>query len=233
LPTLKLIGYPNSDKKQLLSWEKEFLGLYVTEHPFSEFEDELKGFIKPIHEIKDAGEDEQTERAAVVTAGVVGSVTKIITAKGDPMLFVRLENAFAGIELLIFPKLYEEIGDKIAEEKIMIVTGQLSYKDADAKILVNNLWEINHENLTGIMTTVKSYEPPRFTKKNIIITYPKGSSHQLADQVKHLFRSFPGTNTIFLHVDAQIIKTNFKVKYCPNFEQKVQELLGKNAIRIK
>jgi len=233
LPSLNLIEYPEAAKKQRLSWEKEFLGLYVTEHPFSEFEDRLKDIIVPLHKIKETDPEEQEERATVVTAGVIGSLTKIITAKGDPMLFVRLEDAFVGVELLIFPKLYEEIGDKIQEEKIMMVTGQLSYKDAEPKILVNNLWEINQDNLDSVVQSVRVYEPPRFNKKNIIIKYPKGSTHELADRIKHLFRSFPGTNTIFLHVDAQIIKTNFKVKYCPNFEQKVQELLGKDAIKIK
>ncbi|OGF30939.1 DNA polymerase III subunit alpha [Candidatus Falkowbacteria bacterium RIFOXYA2_FULL_35_8] len=231
LPKLQLLEIEPATKEQRLSWEKEFLGLYVTEHPFTEFEPYFSDIIVPLHKIVELRNKNGEKQ--ILTAGVITNVHKIITAKGDPMLFVRIENSLFGLEVLIFPKLYQEIGSMLVEEKIIVVNGNLSDKDDDDKILANMVWEVTKDNLQGLLNQIKGFQPRRLEKKNILIDYPKGGSHELAERVKVVFRRFPGTNGLYFKVGDKTIKTNFQVKYCPGFDQAICDLLGKNSVKIK
>src|SRR3989339_491678 len=231
LPKFQLLEIEPATKEQRLSWEKEFLGLYVTEHPFTEFEPYFSDIIVPLHKIVELRNKNGEKQ--ILTAGVITNVHKIITAKGDPMLFVRIENSLFGLEVLIFPKLYQEIGSMLVEEKIIVVNGNLSDKDDDDKILANMVWEVTKDNLQGLLNQIKGFQPRRLEKKNILIDYPKGGSHELAERVKVVFRRFPGTNGLYFKVGDKTIKTNFQVKYCPGFDQAICDLLGKNSVKIK
>jgi DNA polymerase III subunit alpha len=232
IPTLHLLEYPSAEKKQRLSWEKEFLGLYVSEHPFSEFETAIKDSITEIRAIK-AQTAGQAAGGHVLTAGVVTGIEKITTAKGDPMLFVKLEDKISTIEVLVFPKLYQETQMWIADEKVVLVDGNVSEKDAEPKILANKLWEINLQNAAEIISQARRFQPNHWQKKKVIIKYPKDATKELAGQVKDVLVRFKGTNPIFLTIGEKIVKTNFEVRYCSEFVAAVEKFLGAGTVGLK
>ena len=228
-PTLKLLEYPPAEKKQRLSWEKEFLGLYVSEHPFNEFEAALEKTITPLWQIKSS----QVVSGQVLTAGVIANIEKITTSKGDPMLFVKIEDKLSTLEILVFPKLYEEIKTWVAEEKTVLVSGAISEKDAEPKILSNMLWELNKENLANMVAQARRYVPNSWQKRKLLVTYPADATPLLAQQVKDVFRQFSGSNQVFLKIGDKLIKTNFNVKFCQDFVAATEKVLGKNSVNLQ
>ncbi|MCX6797679.1 MAG: DNA polymerase III subunit alpha, partial [Candidatus Falkowbacteria bacterium] len=123
---------PAVAKSEKLAWEKELLGLYISEHPATAYWPYLEGYAKPIREL---GHYRQEE--AVICAGVIATIKKIITRKNESMLFVKIEDAASNIELLVFPSLLKETPALWQEGKIIICQGKISEKDQDLKLLVN------------------------------------------------------------------------------------------------
>ncbi|HPY08424.1 MAG: DNA polymerase III subunit alpha [Patescibacteria group bacterium] len=132
LPTLN--PAPPAEKNEMLAWEKELLGLYVSEHPFNLFKRYLTNYALPLAHLGAHKNDD-----SIITAGVITNIKKIITRKGDSMIFVKIEDAISSVELLIFPRLYKETNDFWLEGRAVIVTGKISEKDQDLKILVDQV----------------------------------------------------------------------------------------------
>jgi len=229
LPTLSLIEYETASKKQRLSWEKEFLGLYVSEHPYSEFDEKIKDCIVSITDIK---QGKLPEKSHVVTAGVITDIKKIITAKGDPMLFVRFEDSLNGLEILIFPKLYEELQALFVEERMILVDGNLSDKDDEYKVLANSVWELTQENYQEVLTQANRYQPKNQENRHVLVSCSRQKLPELANALKDIFRGHPGDNPVYLKLDDQLIKTSFRIKYCPSIIEKIDALLGSNKIEL-
>jgi len=126
-------------QNEKLSWEKELLGLYVSEHPYSLFRPYLKGYAIPLAELNRHRDDER-----VIVAGVISTIKKIITRKGESMLFVKLEDATSTVELLIFPRLLQEDPELWQAGKIIITDSKVSEKDQEIKILVNKARQLDY-----------------------------------------------------------------------------------------
>jgi DNA polymerase-3 subunit alpha len=129
-----LIEAPEVDKNEKLSWEKELLGLYVSEHPFNLFKRYLEGYALSLANLPGHKND-----ARVVTSGIISNIKKIITRKGDSMIFVKIEDAVSTCELLVFPKLYKETMEIWMEGKPVLVAGKVSEKDHDIKVLADKV----------------------------------------------------------------------------------------------
>lgn len=214
-------------KSQILSWEREFLGLYVSEHPYKIFEKKLIEIAVSLTEAKKL----QKEGCSVRIAGVITNIKKILTKRGDPMLFVKIEDALTGIELLVFPKIFQQTLNLWQEEKLLVVEGKFSLKDGEPKVLVNSSFEVNNENIDMIINDLKnnSVKSGRSdfsgSKKRVLIDYPKGASKELAGKVKNLFLKYPGEEQVILRIGEKQIKTNFRINKCQNFNHELKEIL--------
>ncbi len=127
-----------ASSSEKLAWEKELLGLYVSEHPFNFYKEQLDGYALSIASLASHRQD-----PIVITAGIISSIKKIVTRKGDSMLFVKLEDAVSSIELLIFPKLYQETMEYYEEGRPLLVAGKISDKDQDLKLLTDKVGVID------------------------------------------------------------------------------------------
>ena len=123
-----------AEQNEKLIWEKELLGLYVSEHPYNVFRPFLVNYSIPLVKLK---QHKGSER--VTTAGVVSTVKKIITRKGESMLFVKIEDATNSVELLVFPRLYKETLNLWVDGQALIISGSVSEKDQEVKFLVNHV----------------------------------------------------------------------------------------------
>jgi DNA polymerase-3 subunit alpha len=123
---------PDAEQNEKLAWEKELLGLYVSEHPFNYFKPFIAGYAIPIISLGGHKNDDR-----IITAGVIATIKKIITRKGESMIFVKIEDALASSEILVFPRLYKETMELWQEGRTIIVEGKASEKDSDLKILAN------------------------------------------------------------------------------------------------
>ncbi len=129
-----------ASQSEKLNWERELLGLYISEHPFNVFRPHLTNYARPLAELKFHKTDER-----VITAGVISALKKIITRSGESMLFVKIEDASAVVEVLVFPRLYKESQNLWREGQAVILDGKVSEKDKEIKVLVNHAAPLDAE----------------------------------------------------------------------------------------
>lgn len=135
---LTLSPAPAAEQNEKLIWEKELLGLYVSEHPYNVFRPYLVNYATPLMSLKNHKGDDR-----VVVAGIISTIKKIITRKGESMLFVKLEDATNTVELLIFPRLLQENSNLWIAGQAVITDSKVSEKDQDVKVLVNRALSLN------------------------------------------------------------------------------------------
>ncbi|MBI3671332.1 DNA polymerase III subunit alpha [Candidatus Azambacteria bacterium] len=125
-------------KKEMLLWEKELLGLYVSGHPLMEHKDELEKNVLKIKNLTD-----NIVGKTVKLGGMITGIKKIVTKNGDPMAFAQLEDFTGKIELVIFPKTFEKNKEFWQEnDKIAIVSGKLDLRDGSYKLILNTVKEL-------------------------------------------------------------------------------------------
>jgi DNA polymerase-3 subunit alpha len=130
-------------KRHMLLWEKELLGLYISDHPFRPYAERIGGSILPIKNLRaDIDHPSRSTSSNVKIAGIISSVQKVFTKKGDPMLFVTLEDMNDKIEMLVFADTLRRFEGALQENKVVLAGGKLTSKEGEAKIICNAVREL-------------------------------------------------------------------------------------------
>jgi len=132
---IKLPANGSLDKREQLEWEKELIGLYVSDHPLSPYLPVLKR--KVTHFSGQLGEAADKER--VVVAGLVTRFRSIRTKNDKAMGFVTLEDIQGSIELVLFPKVWGQFNKLIQMDAVMSAEGKVDLMTGDPKILVDRI----------------------------------------------------------------------------------------------
>ena len=135
----------------VLTWEKELLGLYVTSHPLRSIKHILESKALAIRSLQEAMQEIQNtrqqfrfsrQRERLRIGGVISSVKKITTKAGKPMMFMGLEDLTDKIEVVIFPSVIENYASLLQENKIVFIVGRLDSRDGEKKFLAEEIEEI-------------------------------------------------------------------------------------------
>ena len=119
---------------ELLSFEKELLGLYVTAHPLDAFREQLDGSCTPLSKL--AG---LPTRSQVVIGGLVKAVRWVMTKKGDPMAFVTIEDGKTEIEATIFAEVLRNSGDLIVDDACVAMVISVEKRNGAPNYLVQRV----------------------------------------------------------------------------------------------
>jgi len=129
---IKLKKFPKADEEEMLRWEKDLLGLYVSSHPLDPYREKLEKRTTPIDNIDESW---AYNNELVKLGGIISFVKKIVTKKGDPMLFVQLEDLTGKIELVVFPKVFAGDPDIWEDGNIIIVSGRVDVRGDSPKLI--------------------------------------------------------------------------------------------------
>lgn len=140
LPSVSIL-----DPREQLEWEKELIGLYVSDHPLSPYLPVLRS--KVTHFSSELGDVSGKE--SVTVAGLVSRMRTLTTKSGKPMAFATIEDLQGPIELVIFPKTWARFGKLVHTDGILLATGKVDDQSSDAKILVDELKELTPADLQG------------------------------------------------------------------------------------
>lgn len=149
-PKLSLEPAPVKEPpKEQLTWERDLLGLYLSRDPLEEFGPYLAEHTTPLNQLsaKDPG--------SISIGGSVLDVREIMTKNGQKMAFAKVEDQFGEIELIVFPKVYEDTSGLWERDRVILAKGKLSGKDRDGnpggelKVLVDEAREITVENVAN------------------------------------------------------------------------------------
>ncbi len=128
-PLPEAIGNP----KEELLWEKELIGLYLSDHPLQRAAASLHAVVT--HLTGDLDPDLNGQPATM--AGIVTSVRSITTKKGAPMAFVRLEDLQGDLELIVFPRTYEATRAVWGVDRVVVVQGKIEHREDRVQLIVD------------------------------------------------------------------------------------------------
>ncbi len=121
--------------KEKLEWERELLGLFLTDHPLSAYMKTIKRTVTHFSsQLKEAQQKEE-----VTVAGRLTNIRSIVTKKGDPMGFANVEDVQGSVGLVIFPRSWAEAHDVLVEDEVVVVKGKVDAEGMDAKVLVDEI----------------------------------------------------------------------------------------------
>ncbi len=128
------------EQRELLKYEREMLGLYVSSHPLTGFESRL-GQLDALT-VSALMEMAEIPREPVTLVGVVTTLNRRYTKKGDLMASFSLEDLGNGIEVMVFPKAMAEVGHLLAQDQIVKVTGRLDTREERLKLIASRVEEV-------------------------------------------------------------------------------------------
>ncbi len=126
------------DDRQLLDWEKELIGVYLSEHPLEKALELLQnggsnGYVTT-NEL-----DSNSNGKTVKLAGIISYLRPHTTRKGDAMAFASLEDLHGKVDLLFFPRTWKECRELVRLDQIMIVWGKVQAREDAITIIVENV----------------------------------------------------------------------------------------------
>lgn len=155
-----------ADTHEQLVWERELLGLYLSQHPLELFEKFLEEQTVPLNTITP-----EHDGKAVTIGGAIVDVREITTKTGQKMAFVKLEDRFGEVEIILFPGSFQQTLGLWERDRVVLVRGKVNAKDkegnasSEVKIMVDDAREITTEQATAYQTTGKKKKTPAPAKK--------------------------------------------------------------------
>jgi DNA polymerase III subunit alpha len=193
-------------KREQLDWEKELLGLYLSDHPLSAYLPFIKA--KTTHTINQLVEAENNSN--VIICASVKDIRTIITKKGDEMAFVRMADIQGEIELVVFPRTWEKFRDLIRLNDVLLTKGKIDSERRDPNILVDSMEQIDLEKYLTSKKNLSTFTDAHLGK---IIDFTPENENSSTDDPDHFPFSQLGDDT------SPVNETNTP-KHGPGNEQK-------------
>ncbi len=230
-----LRGNSEAIMDEKLKWEKELLGLYVSSHPFAYYQKVGEDKLLKISDLEDYERDKW-----VVIGGVIEKATKKITKKGSMMMFATLQDMTGSMELMVFPKTYEQTQNIWQEGNIVCVQGKTPREQGDNKVFVEKveiLTKQNALNVIQMMTGGNNFsslenEEQKNKTQSVVIYITKQELQDKTEKLKQIFIEAPGDYQVFLKVGVNTIKTNTSIDGNASVVSVLEEVVGKGNVEV-
>jgi DNA polymerase III subunit alpha len=176
--------------EQILLWEKEILGMYVSSHPLAKY----KKVLGTLRSIKSFELDQVGSQ--VVLGGIISRLKRTMTKKNDPMAFFKLEDLSGSVEVLVFPKAMEKALPFLENDKIVQVFGRLSDKDEEFKLIAEEIKELPNDELYGMALSEMEKTKTLTLHMNTI------ANMEVLNSIKNILQKYPGMAQVYLSVGA-------------------------------
>jgi DNA polymerase-3 subunit alpha len=154
-PSINLQAAPvRYSEKERLMWERELMGLYISAHPLDEYAQYFAEQTVPLGSLK---REDDNHRAIV--GGLISTLRTIITKNGSKMAFIGLEDKTGIIEVIVFPKLFTQIGEQLKQDVAIRVEGTVNASNrdgtpmSDVKFIADNIMIVTDQELRDYQPT--------------------------------------------------------------------------------
>jgi DNA polymerase-3 subunit alpha len=209
-------------RKQLLAFEREMLGLYVSDHPLAGTERILKANSE--QRIADVIDEEIGDRTPVTIAGMISSVQRRMTKQGASWAVAVVEDLDASVEVLFFPKTYELLATHLAEDLVVSVKGHVNKRDQAVSVVASDMriLEITDANLGANPPVILNASADDFVAKHSDLMQIL-NAHRGSSRVQVRLRLPQGTKLYALG-------SEFAVRNDPAFRSDIKGLLGAGGV---
>jgi len=261
IPSLKLETAPTvlSDH-EMLQWERELLGLYLSAHPLDKYDSYFAEQTMPIGKLS-----KDMDGKTAMVGGVILTNRAIQTKNGSKMSFAKIEDKSGEIEIIVFPKLYEEIGEKIIQDVVVKVRGKLNAKDRDGnptedlKIIADEITFVTPQELDNYRSTGKNMKLPKAaaqkteakaqvydyqpmpvsepqTKQRLYVHVKDPDDHDALLKLKQTFNNYPGGHEVVLVLGNEkksAMRLPFTIQPDEALQSSIASLLGPDCVALK
>ncbi|MGH3915645.1 MAG: DNA polymerase III subunit alpha [Pseudonocardiaceae bacterium] len=214
-------------RKQLLGYEREMLGLYVSSHPLSGAEHIIRKYRDlPIAEL--IGEDlpSRDERQNLKIAGMISSVQRRINKSGEPWAIATVEDLEASVEVLVFPRSYEVLAPNLVEDSAVAVQGRINRRDGTVSIFATDVVPLNIEDADLLAV---GEQPPV-----VLVTQTQKVTPLLVENLKRVLDSHPGNRPVRLQLQGTqnltLMLGNYSVEVSAAFCGDIKAVLGSGGV---
>ncbi|MDP3046420.1 MAG: OB-fold nucleic acid binding domain-containing protein, partial [Chloroflexota bacterium] len=251
-PTLlALPDIPEADYREILAWEKDLLGVYLSEHPLQKVAERLKDYITCL-----CGQiDAEMVGQKVVLAGMVTSVRRFTTKKGETMAFIQLEDVQGTVEVTVFPKTYQKTEALWEPDRIILLRGKVETRDEKTLVICDAAEEYADDNRTPASSNAATQDLPAILTQKprstpqaaptlryyVHISLPRRTDLEQARRelrlVAEILSRYPGEDWFTLYVTNGASKVRVHVpdartRYCPELDKELTGILGAGSVTV-
>ena len=208
------------DKSLTLSYEREMLGLYVSDHPLLGVEHVLKS-VRDLS-ISQIFDEHVLHESIFTIAGLITNVQRKVSRQGSNWAIVTVEDLEGAIDVLFFSNSYQQHALNLIEDRIVSIRGRVDKREETPRFTALDL-SIPDVNQAPIGPYVIRVEAERCTPP-------------LVDRMKEILRSHPGTREVHLKIEGGSKETTFrlddglKVTASPSLSADLKSILGPNCL---
>jgi DNA polymerase III subunit alpha len=205
------------EKNELLRLEKEVLGLYVSEHPLTPIRDQLRRKTDAtLAELQNRRDGE-----IVTVAGIVSNLKQVTTKKGEPMVFVRLDDVVGSAECVVFNSVYAASHELLVPDAILVVKARIDHKEGESKL---------------IAIEVATFEATPERKDVLLRIDATKARAGLVRELAMLVKEYPGEAPVRVALQTSVgpktleLGNEYRVQPVPDFFAEAKALLGEAAV---
>ena len=224
--------------KYLLAFEKEMLGIYLSGHPLSEYE-ELINRISTVNssDLKEIGENNGVEGLRdgqrITIPGIVIKKQDKTTKNNNLMAFLTLEDMFGTIEVIVFPGVYDRCIQYLFEDNIVIVVGKINLKEEEEpKIIAENIVPLSEENVNLIFSKRKI----SLEKGKKMYLKLRNRNNLLMSKIRGILQRKKGETPVYLYIESEKTKLlaskDLWVEIDDEIIGELKEIVGEDSIKI-
>ena len=219
---------PEFEEKDLLNYEKDVLGIYLSGHPLDRVRNALDRFVSIKSDALEYKEDEENDikdGMKVIVGGILAAKKLIFTKSNKKMAFLTLEDTRGTMEVVIFPNLYEQFAH-YDEESVFVIKGHISIKEeSSVSILADQL------------TTLEELVNPGSGQAHILLKLQENQrTKEVMNNLLRIFAEYRGNDKVIVENVEDGIKKAFPNKYniqiCDEIVYKLTNLLGETCVTV-
>ncbi|MGQ5711595.1 DNA polymerase III subunit alpha [Desulforudis sp. DRI-14] len=200
-------------RRELLALEKETMGLYISGHPLSQYRHLLRSVSSAnCHEVA-----EMTAGKQVILGGLLTGLKRITTKKGEPMAFFTLEDLTGRVEVVVFPRVFEQARLLLGPDAAVLVTGTVAANGDEKKILADSITSLDQG--AEVRITITDAEQAKLNEAISLLRRYVGPSQVRIVRVG----GDPGRR----------MKEEFSVDLATPVIGKLKELLGSHRVQVR
>lgn len=236
-----------------LKWERELLGLYLSQHPLKAFEIYLEELAVPMNELKPEMDGKLT-----VIGGAVTDVREITTKNGQKMAFIKLADMFGETELVLFPSVFQQTIGIWEKDAVILARGKVNSKDrqtgeltGEVKLLVDEAREITPEQAAAYQPRGRKQKVPALAKpstkpaspaaavkdRRVYVRLMNSQDETVLNSLKEIMDEFTGSTEVVLVLGEndrkQIIKLPTGMQPSEDALSRLRDAVGQEQVVLQ
>ncbi len=213
-------GVTEWEKSLLLAYEREMLGMYVSDHPLLGIEHVLATYVD--RTISDITGEDLVQDQIVTVGGLVTSVQRKMNRQGSPWAIVTIEDLNGAVDVMFYSQTYSNVAAQLIEDAVVVVRGRVDKREEVARL---------------VALDVTTPDAGTTLKGPLLITMPVARcTPPIVERLKDVLRTHPGTTNVHLQLESPGKKTmmrledGLRVSITPALSADLKALLGAGCL---